>query len=175
MLEKIRSGLNLFILFMFAVSVVYGIVAIIINAFTGDKIPPSYITEQNVEIYKTEDNLVTTDYSTFYTIQKCLQDVITTLNNNDVNSVYNILTNEAKAQIGNDKNKLVEYCNNNFKYLVSDDLSTEGYQNYDNLLKLYKLKDKRYICVLTSIDEDNLTNVGIQLDYDNYKIFYIEM
>lgn len=175
MLDKIKSGLNLFILFMFAVSIVYGIIIIIFSAFNGEKTVNSYLSKQNVDIYMTEEALVTRDYSTFFTIEKCIQDVVTTLNSNDVNAVYNILTNDAKAQINNDKNKLTEYYNNNFKFTVLPDMFIDGYQNSDNLKKLYKIENDTYICVVTSIDEDKLTNIGIRIKGSQYKIFYIEV
>lgn len=175
MLDKIKSGLNLFILFMFAVSIVYGIIIIIFSAFNGEKDVNSYLSNLNVDIYMTEQALVTRDYSTFFTIEKCVQDIVTTLNSNDVDSIYKILTNEAKAQINNDKNKLTEYYNNNFKFTVLPDLFIDGYQNSDNLKKLYEIEDDTYICVVTSIDEDLITNIGIKVKGNQYKIFYIEV
>lgn len=175
MLDKMKSGLNLFILFMFAVSIVYGIIIIIFNAFNGEQPINSYLSKLNVDIYMTEEALVKKDYSTFFTIEKCIQDVVTTLNSNDVDAVYNILTSEAKAQINNDKRKLTEYYNNNFKFTVLPDMFIDGYQNSDNLKKLYEIEDDVYICVVTSIDEDKLTNIGISIKGSQYKIFYIEV
>lgn len=176
MLDKIKSGLNLFIVFMFIVSILYGTIVIILNAFKPKEQSLVYINEQNIDIYKTKEKLVAFDYSTFYTIESCLQSVITALNDNQINNVYNVLTTDAKKQIGNNKNKLTEYYENNFKYEVLPGLEIEGYQNRNNLKKLYKIENNEYLAVLASNNSKQNTNIGIRLKNNyTYEIFYIEI
>lgn len=177
MLEKIRSGLNLFILFMFVVAFIYGIVIIITNAINSEKINNmNPITTQNVDIYLTENYLLKTDYNTFFTLEDCIQDVITSLHDNKLSDVYNILIGDLKNTIGNDKTKLTEYYNKNFKYEFPDNMSFYGYQNVNNLKQVYKVDKNTYICVVTSINESKLTKIGIKLiDSETYLVSYIEI
>jgi|GEM_PF-2174184 len=179
MLGKMKSGLNLFILFMFAVAFVYGIVAIIINAFNPKDIKYVSITTQNINIYTTDNNLLITDYNKFYSLEACVQDVITALHDNKTSDVYNILKDDLKNKIGNDKSKLTDYYNQNFKFDITDDMTTSGYQNYNNLKQIYKVDngmDNMYICVVTSINESKTTKIGITLiNNTEYLISYIDM
>jgi len=177
MLDKIKSATNLFILFMFAVAFVYGIIMIIITAFNKtdmNNINP--ISAQNVDIYITENNLLKTDYSIFYTLEDCIQDVITSLHDNKTSDVYNVLINDVKSQIGNDKSKLSQYYNENFKYDIPDGMSYYGYQNVNNLEKVYKVDRSTYICIVTSINESKSTKIGIKLiDGETFLVSYLDI
>jgi hypothetical protein len=179
MLDKIRGKLNIFILFIFVVSLVYGIVIIINNAFNPKVLKNVSISDQNVNIYTTSDNLITAEYSKFFTIEVCVQEVITALHDNKISDVYNVLTDDVKSKIGNDKSKLTDYYNQNFKYEVTEGSDTSGYQNYNNLKQLYKINNgmnNMYICVVTSTNESKITKIGITLiDSTTYVISYIDM
>jgi hypothetical protein len=56
MLEKAKTGLNIFILFMFVFAIIYGLVIIIYKTFNADSIyNTSNVNEQNVNIYLTDE------------------------------------------------------------------------------------------------------------------------
>lgn len=176
MLEKARTGLNLFILFMFVFAIIYGLIVIIYKSFNADSIyNVNYVNEQNVDIYLTNENLVKTDYTTFFALERCVQDIITSLNEGRENDVYNILISDLKKKVGK-SSTLVEYYNNNFKYEVSKDMYISGYQNSDNLKQAYKIDGDTYICVVTSMNDLKSTKIGIKLiNNDSYLISYIEL
>lgn len=177
MLDKIRSGINLFILFMFVVAFVYAMVVMIYNAFNSDNIKNSnYISSQNIDIYTTEANLIRTDYTTFFTLEDCVQEVIKGLHDNKTSDVYNILINDVKNVINKDKSKLNEYYNANFKYDIPDGMSYLGYQNVNNLKQVYKVEDDVYICVVTSLNDKKSTRIGIKLiDSETFLVSYLDI
>jgi len=177
MLDKIRTGLNMFLLFMFAVAVVYGIITIIYNAFNAESINNvNIINTQNIDTHITEDNLVITDYSIFYTLENCVQNVIASLNENNTSEVYDILINDLKKQIGTDKSKLTKYYNDNFKFESVANMDVIGYQNFNNLKKVYKVDEKNYICIVTSINKSKSTKIGIKLiNNENFIVSYLEI
>jgi ABC-type maltose transport system permease subunit len=177
MLDKMRTSLNMFILFMFVVAIVYGIIAVIFNSFNKDNINNSTpVQPQNVDVYIKEENLLTNDYSTFFTLENCIHSIIATLNEDKISDVYNILIDDVKNQIGKDKSKLIDYCNQNFKYEVVSGMDIEGYQNLNNLKQVYKVDNSNYICIVTSINESKLTKIGIKLiNGSSYMISYIEL
>lgn len=179
MLDKVRGGLNVFILFIFVIAFVYGIVMMIINLFNPKDVNKVSLSAQDVAIYSTDTNLLRTDYSKFFAIESSIQEVITALHDNKISDVYNILTDDVKNKIGNDKSKLTDYYNKNFKYVVTEGLETDGYQNYNNLKKIYKIDNDNanmYICVVTSINESKTTKIGITLvNGTSFLISYIDM
>lgn len=176
MLEKAKTGLNIFILFMFVFAIIYGIVIIIYKTFNADSIyNTSKVNEQNVNIYLTDENLVKIDYTTFFALERCVQDVITSLNEGRESEVYSILLKDLKKKVGN-VSKLTEYYNANFKYTVSKDMYITGYQNSDNLKQAYKIDKDTYICIVTSMNEAKSTKIGIKLINGNsYLISYLEL
>ncbi|MDD2375855.1 MAG: hypothetical protein PHD15_01190 [Clostridia bacterium] len=177
MLDKMRTGLNIFILCMFVVAIVYGIITIIYNAFNADSINNvNIISTENIDTYITEKNLVITDYSTFFVLEGCVQKLITSLHENKTSEVYDVLIGDFKTQIDNDKTKLIKYYNNNFKYETVEDMDVIGYQNFNNLKQVYKIDEYNYICIVTSINESKLAKIGIKLiSSDKYIVSYLEI
>ncbi|MEG1990101.1 MAG: hypothetical protein RR144_03795 [Clostridia bacterium] len=176
MLNKVKTGLNIFILFMFVVTIVYGIIMMLYNTFNIENINNiNVISKENIDIYLTDKNLVKNDYTIFYSLENCIQDIITSLHENKTSDVYNILIKDIKSRVGS-KEKLVEYYNLNFKYETNGLMDVIGYQNINNLKEVYKADKNVYICIVNSLNNEKNTKIGIKLLNDStYLISYLDI
>lgn len=176
MLNKIKNGLNIFILFMFVVALVYGIIIIVYKTLNSENISnENIISKENVDIYIENKNLLKSDYNTFYSLEKCVQDIISSLNEGKNQEVYDILIKDMKTRVEN-KEKLTEYYNNNFKYEKLGDMGSKGYNNQNNLKEVYKADKDVYICIVKNTSEEGTTKIGIKkVNNVNYLISYLDI
>ncbi len=178
MLDKVKNGINFTIIIIFIIAFIYFIVISIINAFFPPKIEGAiFISQDNVDIYIVEENIVQ-DYTTFFNVEKIIQNVIFNLNKKEYDNVYSSLSLEAKENI--DKSyymkHIEKYVEDNFKYDIYDEQNVSGYVNAKNLKMLHKINDNEYIAVLKSTNFIGEAKIGIKLiDNSTYVITYIEL
>jgi hypothetical protein len=152
MLDKIKSGLNFTIIIVFIIALIYFIVISIINAF----LPPkgsevTKISQENVNIYMVEDNVVH-DYTIFFNVEKIIQNTIYNLNKKEYEKVYSTLSSDAQKNINKSyfMSNIEKYNNNNFKYDINDEQNISGYRNTNNLKMLYRINQNEFLAVVTS-------------------------
>jgi hypothetical protein len=178
MLDKIKSGLNFTIIIVFIIALIYFIVISIINAF----LPPkgsevTKISQENVNIYMVEDNVVH-DYTIFFNVEKIIQNTIYNLNKKEYEKVYSTLSSDAQKNINKSyfMSNIEKYNNNNFKYDINDEQNISGYRNTNNLKMLYRINQNEFLAVVTSTNSLGEAKIGIKLiDNSNYVITYLEL
>lgn len=178
MLDKIKNGFNLVIIFIFIIAFIYFIVITIINIFSPTKnIDSTNISMQNVDIYISDDRIIK-DYSTFFNVEVIIQNIILNLNKGNYDNIYSTFSSEEKNNIKQSyfDSNIKQYVDNNFRYDVNEEMDSVGYKNYNNLKMLYSVNDNEYIAVVTSINGFEETKIGIKLLTNNkYMITYLEL
>ena len=178
MLDKIKTGFNWTIIFIFLIAFIYFIIISIINMLSPTKDSElTDVNQKNVDIYMTNSNIVK-NYSTFFNVETIIQNIILNLNKGNYNEVYSTLSYEEKNNISKKyfTSNIEEYINNNFKYNVFDEMDRVGYENYSNLKMLYSINKDEYIAVVTSTNTLKETKIGIKLiNNSKYLITYLEL
>lgn len=172
-MKNIKKLFNLIILGTFVVSVIYFIVLLIFFPSSENILATKTITSEYVEIYLESENLVLTDYSLFYSLEKNIQNLIETMNSGEFSQISKILDTELAKSSNNITDSLKTYYESNFKY-ERDEASFSGYVNANNLVRVYKVDAYNYICEVKTINENN-TKIGIRLsEMNTYKISYLK-
>jgi hypothetical protein len=177
MLENIKKGLNIFIIFIFAVAILYVIVTFIIDLFLPKnvKVVPE-INNEDVEIYLKEKQLVT-DYTTFFNIENIIKNIIKDLNDGKYKEVYAIFSDNYKKNITEEEymKKVEKYLNDNFKY-EDNVVDYSGYINNKNLKYLYNLETTNFIAIVKSDNKLKETKIGISIiDTQSFVITYLDL
>jgi hypothetical protein len=177
MLDKIKSGLNLSIIFVFMIALIYFIVVSMINLFSPEVNKSINITTENINIY-TSDAEIVTNYTTFFNVEAIIQNIIMNLNKENYQEIYSAFSTQAKQNISKDyfMKNVAKYVNDNFKYSFEEDVDEIGYKNYSNLKMLYSMDDNEYIAVVKSNNATGESKFGIKLINNNeYAITYLEL
>lgn len=177
MLNRVKLGVNLFILFIFSVAILYGIVVLLINIFAPKNINDSTeINKQNVEIYVNNDKVVK-DYNKFFNVESIIKSFVKDLNEKKFNEVYDTFSEQYKSKLTKKEflAKVENYLNTNFKYETTM-IEEIGYYNNKNLKLLYQIEKGEYLAVVKSLNETKETKIGIKIiDNQSYSITYLDL
>jgi hypothetical protein len=177
MLNRVRLGVNLFILFLFSVAILYGIVILVINIFAPKNINDSTdINKQNVEIYVNSDKLIK-DYNKFFNVENIIKSFVKDLNEKKYSEVYETFSEKYKSKLTKKEflDRVENYLNANFKYETTM-IDEIGYYNNKNLKFLYQVEKDEYIAVVKSLNETKETKIGIKIiDNQSYSITYLDL
>ncbi len=177
MLDKIKSGLNLSIIFVFIIALIYFIFISVVNVFSPSGNKSTDITPENINIYTSETKIVTS-YTTFFNVETIVQNIIMNLNKENYQEIYSIFSVQARQNISKDyfMKNVEKYVSNNFKYSFEEDVDEVGYKNYNNLKMLYSMDNNEYIAVVKSNNTSGESKIGIKLINNNeYAVTYLEL